>query len=55
MSEESEETKPKSVRYRLLTDVRYNGKTVKAGKTVGDLPEGSLKWLLLRGHIRKVK
>lgn len=50
-----EKPKPKPLRYKLLTDLHYDGKKVKAGEIVDDLPKGSVRWLSLRGHIRKVK
>lgn len=52
---EEEKPKPKPLRYKLLTDLHYDGKKVKAGVIVDDLPKGSVRWLLLRGHVRKVK
>lgn len=51
-TETSREGSP--VKYRLLVDLSYGDKTVKAGRTVTDIPEQSIGWLLEGNYIRKV-
>lgn len=51
-TETSRESSPN--KYRLLVDLSYGDKRVKAGRTVTDIPEQSIGWLLEGNYIRKV-
>jgi hypothetical protein len=47
-------TEGTGVKYRILSEVYYSGKTVKVGEVVTDLPDKSIPWLLNGGYIEKV-
>lgn len=53
---ESGVTTPESTaRYRVLVEIAYGSKRVKAGKTVTDIPPDSIPWLLKGNYIKKVR
>lgn len=47
-------SKPEHVEYRVLVDLSYGGRKVRAGKVVRDIPESSIGWLLDGNYIEKV-
>jgi len=42
-------------KYRVNSQLFYNGKTADVGDVVSDLPSNDIKWLTQRGDIELVK